>query len=162
MAIAIGFIPTNKSDIGSIKYYICDLESELPSAHEADFAYTKDTDTFWVASESGWVSNNGGGGGSGDGSIIAVNSTVINDANFNDTAPPTLSGGVNVKWRQDGTNISAYVPISSLPDSDVVDSDYVVITKTNDSNNPKRTLVSNISISNVYNPVTDPFLLLLI
>ena len=83
-------------------------------------------------------------------------------SNFNDTTPATPDGGLNVKWQASGSNISAYVPVSSLPVVSALNADHVVVTRASDSNNPKRVLVSSLlSLSAAYDPVTDPLLLML-
>jgi len=64
MAINIGFIPANKHVVGSIKYYVCDTEAELPAAGaEAELAYTKDSDILWISAVSGnWTEIEAGSG----------------------------------------------------------------------------------------------------
>lgn len=47
MSIITGFIPSNKSTHGSIKYYICDTEGELPTGVEGEISYTRDNGKLW-------------------------------------------------------------------------------------------------------------------
>lgn len=82
----------------------------------------------------------------------AVNETDVDHPDLNDTDPAAPTGGLNVKWQvsatqnsDDQTPVSAYVPFSSLAVVTIVSTDYVVITDTSDSNNPKRGLVSDIT-----------------
>jgi len=80
MGVIRGFIPTDKSEFGSIKYYICDLESELPSAVEGSLAYTKDSNKFWKSTGPGaWSEVSGGGSGSVTSAEIAVIETNVDN-----------------------------------------------------------------------------------
>jgi hypothetical protein len=51
----------------------------------------------------------------GGGSTFAINGTTITNATFSDTTPSAVTGGVNVLWQSDGTNVSAYVLFGALP-----------------------------------------------
>ena len=82
----------------------------------------------------------------------AVNEDDVDHPDLNDSSPATPSGGLNVKWQvataqntDSQTPVSAYVPFSSISTATAVSTDYVVITDTSDSNNPKRALVSDIA-----------------
>lgn len=75
-----------------------------------------------AASLAGWGQTGGqtggtrtGGGAGGSGSTFAVNGTTITNATFSNTTPSAVSGGVNVLWQTDGTNVSAYMLFSGLP-----------------------------------------------
>lgn len=65
MAIITSYIPTNDTIRKSIQYYICDLQSELPTGIEGDIAYTKNNNKMWKRTSTLWVEI---GSGSGDGS----------------------------------------------------------------------------------------------
>lgn len=49
---------------GTVHYFICDSEAELPSKYvfAGDLAYTADTDKFWLRTEEGWVEQGSDGG----------------------------------------------------------------------------------------------------
>ena len=81
----------------------------------------------------------------------AVNGTTLT-TRLERQQPAAPSGGLNVKWQvataqntDSQTPVSAYVPFSSISTVTAVSTDYVVITDTSDSNNPKRALVSDIA-----------------
>jgi len=82
----------------------------------------------------------------------AVNEVDVDHPDLNDSTPATPTGGLNVKWQasatknsSDQTPVSAYVPFATLSTATIVGTDYVVITDTSDSDNPKRGLVSDIT-----------------
>lgn len=95
MAVETCFLPTDNGSIPAQHYYVCDLESELPSDNlTADLAFTKDSLKFWKATGPGsWVEVGGSSGG-GAAEFTAENKDIV-----------TIKKGQPVTIHSSGTGI---------------------------------------------------------
>jgi hypothetical protein len=120
---AADFVAYISSQVISVHTTTTTRDSAITSPAEGQFAFTKDTDTLWYYSGSAWVAT----------SLAADITDVLTASNS------SLEGGGS------SGSISLKVDVDNSTSATATAADYVLIADTDDSNNTKKALISDIT-----------------
>jgi len=120
---AADFVAYISSQVISVHTTTTTRDSAITSPAEGQFAFTKDTDTLWYYNGSAWVAT----------SLAADITDVLTASNS------SLEGGGS------SGSISLKVDVDNSTSATATAADYVLIADTDDSNNTKKALISDIT-----------------